>query len=151
MFVVANHWSSKGGDDPLFGPIQPPVQSSEPKRTQQAQAVAGFVDEITPSTRVRTSSSMGDLNDFEYSDSVTTLTDDGSRLLDLPSTLSDDQRYSYVYEGNSQVLDHIALSPALAARDTTTTSYTSMRSSTTRRATTTRSSSTFSSVSRMWT
>ncbi len=116
VFVVANHWSSKGGDDPLFGPVQPPVQASEPKRTQQAQAVASFVDEITavdPSASVIV---MGDLNDFEYSDSVTTLTGDGSRLLDLPTTLPDDERYTYVFEGNSQVLDHIALSPGLAAK-----------------------------------
>lgn len=56
----------------------------------------------------------GDLNAFEYADSVTALTDDGARLLDLPDTLPDDERYTYVYEGNSQVLDHIALTPALA-------------------------------------
>jgi uncharacterized protein len=115
VFVVANHWSSKGGDDPLFGPVQPPVQASEPKRTQQAQAVATFVDEITAVDPEASVIVMGDLNDFEYSDSVTTLTDDGSRLLDLPATLPDDERYTYVFEGNSQVLDHIALSPGLAA------------------------------------
>jgi uncharacterized protein len=116
VFVIANHWSSKGGDDPLFGPVQPPVQASEPKRTEQAQAVAGFVDEITAADPTANVIVMGDLNDFEYSTSVTTLTGDGSRLLDLPATLPDDERYTYVYEGNSQVLDHIALSPPLAAQ-----------------------------------
>jgi predicted extracellular nuclease len=116
VFVIANHWSSKGGDDPLFGPVQPPVQASEPKRVQQAAAVAGFVDEITAVDPTANVVVMGDLNDFEYSDSVTTLTADGERLLDLPSTLPDAERYTYVYEGNSQVLDHIALSPALGAQ-----------------------------------
>lgn len=46
VFVVANHWSSKGGDQPLFGPNQPPLRASEAKRTQQAQVVTSFVDEI---------------------------------------------------------------------------------------------------------
>ena len=46
VFVVANHWSSKGGDESLFGPNQPPFQGSEAKRVQQAQAVNDFVDEI---------------------------------------------------------------------------------------------------------
>ena len=32
LFVVANHWNSKGGDDPLFGRSQPPVRSSETQR-----------------------------------------------------------------------------------------------------------------------
>src|SRR5262249_27512226 len=29
FFVIANHFNSKGGDDPLFGRHQPPVRSSE--------------------------------------------------------------------------------------------------------------------------
>ena len=37
-------------------------------------------------------------------------------MLDLPSTLSDGERYTYDFEGNSQVLDHILISPAMAAR-----------------------------------
>ena len=34
-------------------------------------------------------------------------------MVDLPRTLPASERYSYVYEGNSQVLDHILVSPAL--------------------------------------
>jgi hypothetical protein len=37
-------------------------------------------------------------------------------MLDLPSTLPDGERYTYDFEGNSQVLDHILISPAMAAR-----------------------------------
>jgi len=35
-------------------------------------------------------------------------------LLDLSRTLSRAERYTYVFEGNSQVLDHILLSRGLA-------------------------------------
>jgi predicted extracellular nuclease len=36
-------------------------------------------------------------------------------LTDLPATLGDAERYSYVFEGNSQVLDHILLSAPLVS------------------------------------
>ena len=39
VFVVANHFSSKTADDPLFGRVQPPIRASEPARHSQAQAV----------------------------------------------------------------------------------------------------------------
>ena len=32
VFVVANHWNSKGGDNPLFGRFQPPVAVTETQR-----------------------------------------------------------------------------------------------------------------------
>ena len=44
--MIANHFNSKGGDDPLFGRFQPPVQSSQVQRVQQAQVVHDFVDAI---------------------------------------------------------------------------------------------------------
>ena len=43
----------------------------------------------------------------------------GSKALtDLPRTLPESERWTYVYDGNSQVLDHIFVSPALATLDT---------------------------------
>ncbi len=113
VFVVANHWSSKGGDQPLYGANQPPVQGSEPKRVTQAQTVNHFVHKILAVDPQANVVVLGDLNDFEYSDSVTALTENGSTLLDLPTTLPDQERYTYVYDGNSQVLDHILLSQGL--------------------------------------
>ncbi|HET8660186.1 MAG TPA: lamin tail domain-containing protein [Micromonosporaceae bacterium] len=113
VFVIANHFSSKGGDDPLFGRYQPPRRPSEQQRLQQAQVVAGFVNQIRaidPQARVVVA---GDLNDFEFSATVQALV--GAGLTDLPATLPDSERYTYVWEGNSQVLDHIMVSTALAA------------------------------------
>jgi len=113
LFVIANHWNSKGGDDPLCGRFQPPDHPSEVQRGQQAAVVAGFVRQILsidPAARVVVA---GDLNDFEYSDAVGALVNAG--LTDLPATLPDAERYTYVYEGNSQVLDHILISASLAA------------------------------------
>ena len=43
LFVVGNHFNSKGGDEPLFGRFQPPALVTEAQRVQQANLVADFV------------------------------------------------------------------------------------------------------------
>jgi predicted extracellular nuclease len=111
LFVIANHFNSKGGDQPLFGHSQPPVLGSEAQRIQQAQVVNAFVDSILavdPNANVVVA---GDLNDFEFSTPVNTL--EGGVLHTLMETLPPNERYSYVFEGNSQSLDHILISDNL--------------------------------------
>ena len=57
---------------------------------------------------------LGDLNDFEFSQTVQILETAG--LHDLMGTLPENQRFSYEFEGNAQVLDHIMLSGPLFAQ-----------------------------------
>lgn len=115
LFVIANHFNSKGGDDPDFGKDQPPVHSSETQRHHQASLVRSFTDSLLaadPNARVVV---MGDLNDDELSQTADILVGSGTTALnDLPRTLPANERYTYDYQGNSQVLDHILLSPALS-------------------------------------
>jgi len=59
---------------------------------------------------------LGDLNDFEFSDTLVILK--GAGLTDLVETLPPEERYTYVFEGNSQVLDHILITPNLAQNAT---------------------------------
>ncbi|WP_328958381.1 lamin tail domain-containing protein [Kitasatospora purpeofusca] len=115
VFVIANHFNSKGGDQPLFGRYQPPARPSETQRHAQATVVRTFTDQILAVDPNAAVIVLGDLNDFEFSQTADLLTAGGS-LVDLPRTLPLAERYTYVYEGNSQVLDHILISPALAAR-----------------------------------
>jgi predicted extracellular nuclease len=116
FFAVANHFSSKGGDDPLFGRWQPAQRTSEVGRHQQAREVRELVDDLLaadPDARVAV---LGDINDFEFSETVDILVGSGdTRLTDLPRTLPEPEQYTYVYQGNSQVLDHILLSPQFMA------------------------------------
>jgi predicted extracellular nuclease len=107
--VVANHFNSKGGDQPLFGRFQPPTRSSEVQRHAQATVVHDFTEKIRRIDPLATVVALGDLNDFEFSETADILTA-GGFMTDLPRTLPADQRYSYVFEGNSQVLDHILVS-----------------------------------------
>jgi uncharacterized protein len=111
VFVVANHFSSKGDDDPLFGRWQPPVRASEPARHGQARAVNDFVDELVAADPRANVIVLGDINDFEFSETVELL--EGGVLTTLMDTLPKAERYSYVFEGNSQVLDQILVSNTL--------------------------------------
>ena len=130
LFVVGNHFNSKGGDDPVFGRFQEPRRPSELQRrgsaTNPADTVRGqagvlnrFVRrvlDIDPQARVVV---LGDFNDFEFSETLRVLEEGptaGNReLANLWRLLPQSERYSYIFQGNAQVLDHILVSPALFA------------------------------------
>lgn len=105
LFVVVNHFSSKGDDQPLFGRFQPPTRFSEVARHQQAQVVNDFVDQIFALNARANVIVLGDINDFEFSETVSIL--EGGVLTTLMKKLPQRERYSYVFEGNSQVLSQI--------------------------------------------
>ena len=111
LFVIVNHFNSKDGDQGLFGPQQPPVLSSEVQRNQQATLLAAFVGDILAADPTANVAVVGDLNDFQFSPPVQKLKDAG--LTAMIETLPPNERYSYVFEGNSQVLDHIMVSDNL--------------------------------------
>jgi uncharacterized protein len=111
VFVVANHFSSKTADDPLFGRWQPPIRASELARHGQAQAVNDFVDQLVAADPRANVIVLGDINDFEFSRTVELL--EGGVLTTLMDILPQAERYSYVFEGNSQVLDQILVSNPL--------------------------------------
>ncbi len=114
--VIANHLSSKGGDAPLFGNQQPPVLASEAERIAQAEVVNGFVDEILVANPTANVVVLGDMNDFEFSTSLDKLA--GNALTNMVTTLPESERFTYIFEGNSQVLDHILVSDNLSTNTT---------------------------------
>jgi len=145
IFVVVNHFSSKGDDRPLFGHFQPPFrltefESGDPEdgwRHAQAQAINDFVDEILAVDDDAHVIVLGDINDFDFSETVEIITgqrvalDPGPFMPDadgsgqtaetgteavmrtLFDTLPANEKYSYVFDGNSQVLDQIIVSQSL--------------------------------------
>ncbi|NUS89088.1 MAG: hypothetical protein HOY75_41945 [Streptomyces sp.] len=112
LFVVGNHFNSKGGDQPVHGAFQPPTLGSETQRTAQAKEVNTFVSGLLAKDARARVVVLGDMNDFQFSKPLATLTE-GGVLTDLINTLPAGERYSYVYDGNSQTLDHILVSPAI--------------------------------------
>ncbi|NYH51969.1 hypothetical protein HNR06_001558 [Nocardiopsis arvandica] len=115
VYVVTNHFNSKGGDQSLHGVNQPPERGSETQRHAQAELVRGFAEELLAVDPQANLVVMGDLNDFQFSRTLEILTVDGP--LDNPmADLPEGERYNYVYDGNSQALDHILVSQAIAGR-----------------------------------
>ena len=110
IFAVVNHFSSKGDDQGLFSRWQPPTNFSEGPRHGQAAVVNEFVDDILALDKDANVVVLGDINDFEFSETVEIL--EGGVLTTLMDTLPATERYSYVFEGNSQVLDQILVSDA---------------------------------------
>ncbi|WP_327708147.1 lamin tail domain-containing protein [Streptomyces sp. NBC_00464] len=116
VFVIGNHFTSKGGDQPLHGRYQEPSRSSETKRVQQAAEVNTFVKSLLAADKSARVVTLGDLNDFAFSPTMSALTA-GKALKPLITTLPANEQYSYVYEGNSQTLDHILTSPGIRRFD----------------------------------
>lgn len=121
VLVVGNHFKSKWGDDPLFGTVQPPVRPTEEQRKAQARVVRDFVNSIVavdPRARIVVT---GDLNDFHFPepgeglDPVGILEGTAGEvpLVNLMNLVCPAKRYTFIFEGNSQVLDHMLVSPAL--------------------------------------
>ncbi len=106
LTVIVNHWKSKAGDE----------AANQPRRLLQAQHVAGLVQARLAADAGAAVAVLGDLNDYYGSEVVATLAaapdPDLAHLYDRLPPLA---RYSYIFNGASQTLDHVLVSPALAA------------------------------------
>jgi len=131
LFVVANHFNSKGGDQPLMGRFQEPMRESEVQRRGtklpvedpqggQAGVLNAWVRRLLDADRKANVIVLGDLNDFDFSETSSVVErgrDDTWELLNLWRLRPPADRYSYIFEGNSQALDHILVSPNLLRKD----------------------------------
>jgi len=120
--IVGNHFKSKGGDDPLFGVNWPPDRVTEVQRKMQATVVRDFVNSILDADPNALVMVTGDLNDFQFgepgegADHPIAILEGGLGEISLTNLLNlekDAETYTYLYDGNSQVLDHMLVSPAL--------------------------------------
>jgi endonuclease/exonuclease/phosphatase family metal-dependent hydrolase len=112
LFVVVNHWSSKYADDRLFGARQPPQHPTERFRLAQAQEVRAFIDSLLQADAGAAVIALGDFNDVEDSAPLRELS--RPPLFALSSLLDAADRYSYEFEGNGQLIDHVVVSPTLS-------------------------------------
>ena len=83
------------------------------QRHKQATLVNQFVASITNIDPAADVIVAGDLNDFNFSDTLHIL--EGTQLVNMFDTLPANEQYDYVFEGNGQTLDHILVTPALQA------------------------------------
>ncbi|HUO83343.1 MAG TPA: endonuclease/exonuclease/phosphatase family protein [Gammaproteobacteria bacterium] len=116
LAVINVHLASRRGSTPLFGRVRPPIVSANAQRREtQAAIIAAEVDRIATSDAGAEIVVLGDFNDFDFSPPLRILGAAGGGLVNLVATLPERERYTYIYEGNSQALDHVLVSESLAA------------------------------------
>jgi predicted extracellular nuclease len=107
------HSTSRLGSDPgLFGERQPPFAEGEDQRIAQSTAIRDWVADLVAADPERHVAVMGDFNGFQFEESLTLL-EQGALFTNLSWKLEADDRYSYVFEGNSQQIDHMLVTADL--------------------------------------
>jgi VCBS repeat-containing protein len=113
--AIDMHSTSRlGSDAGIFGDRQPPANAGEAARIAQSTAVHEYVVALQAANPTLHVAVMGDFNGFQFERSLTVLEDGGS-LTNLSWLLPANERYSYVFQGNSQQIDHMLVSGGLAA------------------------------------
>ncbi len=107
VVLLGSHLTSRREDDPTFGPRQPPALHSEARRLGQARAIQRFARELAEADPSLTIVHVGDCNDFHFRPALKELAGDVLEILTL--RLPPAERYSYVFQGTSQPLDHALL------------------------------------------
>ena len=114
VVVIGAHLNSKGGDQPLFGKNQPPFLGSEAERMELATMINNFIQAgqaKDPDLKVIVA---GDMNDFEFTPTLAALK--GGILTNMVEKVPANERFSYYYQGNNQVLDHVLVTNNLAEK-----------------------------------
>ena len=105
LTLIVNHFKSKSGNDPEG-------RQFVSRRGDEARVVADAVNGIVAADPDAAVIVLGDLNDFLTEPPLqilTTMAPLRALALDVPEA----ERYSYIFNGESQVLDHILVTPRL--------------------------------------
>lgn len=112
LLLLANHWTSRLGDDSDFGARQPPQRPSSERRVAQAAVLAAWLDARLAAEPGLDALVLGDFNDCESSPALAQLQGDG-RLECLTRDVPAGRRHTTLFQGDAQALDHILISPQL--------------------------------------
>ena len=115
--VINNHLTSRFGSTPIFGGPQLFVQAGETEREAQTGALNEVVDALLAGgngNAIHASKAgrimvVGDLNTFEFTNDLTDILPGSGPdrvLTNLVNGVTDDNVYSFIFDGNSQQLDH---------------------------------------------
>jgi predicted extracellular nuclease len=101
VFVLNNHFTSMSAG----------VEATEPRRNAQAAWNVEVMQQVLADHPEAYVAVIGDLNSFYDSRPINTLLEAG--LQHVFEIIPEEARYSYIYQGFSQTLDHILVTPAL--------------------------------------
>ncbi|MEA3064850.1 MAG: uncharacterized protein QOJ27_1296 [Sphingomonadales bacterium] len=112
--LVDVHFTSRLGSDPLEGSNQPPNDAGDGARTAQGAAVAAYVNNALATDPNLKLGVMGDFNGFYFEGGVGAIEASGL-LTDLHRLNPVEERYSYIFDGNLQAIDHMLVTGGLYA------------------------------------
>jgi predicted extracellular nuclease len=101
VFVINNHFTSMSAG----------VEATEPRRNAQAEWNVAVMQQVLADHPEAYVAVIGDLNSFYDSRPIDTLRKAG--MNHVFEVLPEEEHYSYIYQGLSQTLDHILVTPAL--------------------------------------
>lgn len=111
LTLINNHLSSKWGSSPTFG-RQPRRVAAEDERLAQAAKLRQAAEQLVAQGALLVV--VGDFNDHWYSPMMRLLTDPAEPgLYNLVESLPAEHRWTKIFEGNGQAIDHMLVNQAL--------------------------------------
>lgn len=91
------------------------VEESLTRRHAQAKRVREIADQLLLGHPDRNLAVIGDLNDLPESETLKLIVDGSPKFVDITLTVPEQHRYTSVYKGEKQQIDHFLVSPGLQA------------------------------------
>eukprot|EP01025_Chloroclados_australasicus_P015516 TRINITY_DN1744_c0_g1_i16.p1 TRINITY_DN1744_c0_g1~~TRINITY_DN1744_c0_g1_i16.p1 ORF type:complete len:434 (-),score=38.05 TRINITY_DN1744_c0_g1_i16:256-1557(-) len=114
LFLINVHFSSKLGSTGLMGKVQPQVNGGEARRAAQATEVDNFVKQILAQNASANLVVLGDVNEFIPFPTSSPFPDWTTGRGSLNNILPvNEDSWTYIFQGNSQSLDHVFISKSL--------------------------------------
>lgn len=116
FFTVNLQLTAKLDSSSLEGSARPPINMWVGQRTSQIEVVSTFVNTILKEDSTASIIVGGDCNEFLYTQSafasLTSVLTDVDSLAGIPV----EERYTYIYDGQSEQLDHLFVSDSIKSR-----------------------------------
>ncbi|THV64736.1 DNase I-like protein [Aureobasidium pullulans] len=114
FFTINVHFGSKGGSSSIEGDARPPVNGGVEDRQEQMELTANFVADILAEDKNANIIAAGDFNEFAFVEPLENfLAISNLRDMDEAANIPQLERYTYLFDMNSQELDHMYISQAL--------------------------------------
>jgi predicted extracellular nuclease len=101
VYLINNHFTAMSGGE----------LATEPRRSAQAEWNVSLLEDVLAEVPDANVAILGDLNSYYDSKPIDILREAGLRH--VFEALDPEQRYTYIYQGGSQTLDHILVTPGL--------------------------------------
>ncbi|CUA75138.1 hypothetical protein RSOLAG22IIIB_01784 [Rhizoctonia solani] len=114
LWSINVHQASKGGSSPIEGDWRTPANGAIAARVAQAKVTSGFIKTILDADPTANVIIAGDFNEF-LSTPVAFEPYHSAGMRDLDVVVNHDpvERYTYIFDMNTQQLDHALASPAI--------------------------------------